>query len=252
MSQSAIQQAAAAIQNARQIVVLTGAGVSKESGVPTFRDAGTGLWARYDPMELATPQAFASNPKLVWDWYQHRREIGRVARPNPGHIALAQIQRRYPATRIITQNVDDLHEQGGAQDVIHLHGNIARSRCADNCRGKPTYIDLSTLTWDADAGPPTCPHCGAYLRPDVVWFGETLPEDALTKAVALSQACDLMLIVGTSGMVSPAANLPHYAAQAGATLIEVNPSNSMLTPLVDVKLDGPSGELLPQVVEALA
>lgn len=246
-----IQQAADAIKQSKQIAVLTGAGVSKESGVPTFRDAQTGLWEKYDPQQLATRQAFQANPKLVWDWYQFRREMVSAAKPNPGHVALAALEKRFPTMTIITQNVDDLHEQAGSENVIHLHGNIAQTKCFDDCRGKPTLIDLTTLTWDAEAGPPKCPHCGAYARPDVVWFGELLPEQALIDAQNISQRCDVMIVVGTSGLVTPAANMPHIAKSAGATVIEVNPDYSMITRIADIKLEGASGEMLPKVIEAM-
>jgi NAD-dependent deacetylase len=251
MTDTLIKQAAEKLHNAKQIAVLTGAGVSKESGVPTFRDALDGLWAKYDPTELATPQAFQKNPTLVWNWYTFRRGLVKGAKPNPGHIALAQIEQRYPKTKIITQNVDDLHEQAGSKHVIHLHGNIAGNKCASDCKGVPTYIDISALDWDEDAPPPRCPHCQAYVRPDVVWFGEMLPRHALEDASRLSQLCDVMLVVGTSGLVTPAASLPGVARDTGATIIEVNPDHSAITRIAHIKLDGPSGETLPQVVEAL-
>jgi len=248
---SAIKQTADLIRVSTQTAVLTGAGVSKESGVPTFRDAQTGLWAQYDPQQLATPQAFQRDPKLVWGWYEFRRELVRGAAPNPGHRALAQMEQRQPNFWVITQNVDDLHEQAGSEHVIHLHGNIARSKCFDDCEGEPTVIDISTLEWDADAGPPACPHCGAHVRPDVVWFGEMLPSHAINKAAEISQTCDLMLVVGTSGLVNPAASLPGIAKRTGATIIEVNPDDTPITTLADVKLRGPSGEMLPAVMELL-
>ncbi|TVR23569.1 MAG: NAD-dependent deacylase [Anaerolineaceae bacterium] len=254
-TQAKIDAAARLINGAKKIAVLTGAGVSKESGVPTFRDALEGLWARYDPQELATPQAFQRNPKLVWDWYEFRRKMVRKAKPNPGHVALTEIQKRKPDTWIITQNVDDLHEQAGSQNVIHLHGNIASTKCSADCCGKPTLIDLDalpdTLKWDAEKQPPPCPYCGAYARPDVVWFGEVLPADALSHAHDLSVACDVMIVVGTSGLVTPAANLPHYAKRAGAMVVEVNPDHSMISPIADLRLEAPSGQALPRVVERL-
>lgn len=246
-----IQRAADLIASSQKIAVLTGAGVSKESGVPTFRDALGGLWAEYDPQQLATPGAFRANPRLVWDWYEFRREMVREAKPNPGHHALAALQQRFPDMHIITQNVDDLHEQAGSHDVIHLHGNIARSKCAANCQGTPTVIDLKALTWDKENGPPNCPHCDALVRPDVVWFGEMLPADALQTASQVSQMCDVMLVVGTSGLVTPAANLPFVAQQSGAHIIEVNPDMTPISSIADLHLAGPSGEMLPRVLEAL-
>lgn len=254
MTNDKIKQAAEAIRSAKKIAVLTGAGVSKESGVPTFRDALDGLWAKYNPQELATPMAFHKNPKLVWDWYQFRRELVSTAKPNPGHIALADLEKRYPRTVIITQNVDDLHEQAGNKHIIHLHGNIAESKCLDNCQGAPTIIDLESFEWDREKGPPACPHCGEPVRPNVVWFHEMLPEDDLNRAYAVSLACDLMIVVGTSGLVVPAATLPEIAKRSPDTpakIIEVNPDSTAITPLTDIKLDGASGEILPQVMELL-
>lgn len=250
-SSSIVQRAADLLKNSRQIVVLTGAGVSKESGVPTFRDAMEGLWAKYDPQMLATPQAFRANPKLVWDWYEWRRMMVRAAKPNPGHLALAALERRFPALDLITQNVDDLHEQAGNRRVIHLHGNIAQSRCFFDCQGSPTLIDVSQLRWDVDSGPPPCPHCGRWVRPDVVWFGEALPPVALERALALSASCDVMLVVGTSGLVSPASEMPRIAKDYEAAIIDVNPDISMITRMADVHLQGPSGIMLPQIVEVL-
>ncbi|GAB4520040.1 MAG: NAD-dependent deacylase [Anaerolineae bacterium] len=251
MTEALIQQAADLLKNSQHLAVLTGAGVSKESGVPTFRDAQTGLWAQYDPQQLATAGAFQANPKLVWDWYEWRRARVREAKPNPGHLALAALERHLPAMTVITQNVDDLHEQAGSKNVIHLHGNIAQSKCFNDCRGHPTLIDLTTLTWDAEAGPPKCPHCGAWVRPDVVWFGEMLPTLELNKAIHISTTCDVMLVIGTSGLVSPAADMPGYAKQYGAQVIEVNPDYTMITRLAHVKLEGPSGEMLPRVLAAM-
>lgn len=251
MNHSLFQQAAALLKAARQIVVLTGAGVSKESGVPTFRDAQEGLWAKYDPQELATPSAFQKNPALVWDWYQYRRQMVAQARPNPGHFALAALQQRYPATRIITQNVDDLHEQAGSSRVIHLHGNIAQSKCSVHCQGDPTLIDLSSLGDLGAASPPNCPHCGAKIRPNVVWFNEMLPQMELADAFAACREADVMLVIGTSGLVTPAATLPSIAKDAGAKIIEINPDYSAISRIAHLKLEGPSGEMLPKVIEAL-
>lgn len=170
-----IQQAADLIRNSQHLTALTGAGVSAESGIPTFRDALTGLWAQYDPARLATRQAFEQNPKLVWDFYEYRRDLINPAQPNPAHRALAALEQRYPAMQIITQNVDDLHERAGSHHVIRLHGRIEANRCSANCQGNPTPVDISQLQWDRASGAPQCPHCGSPVRPDVVWFGELLP-----------------------------------------------------------------------------
>jgi len=253
--QDKIKEAAEAIHNATKIAVLTGAGVSKESGVPTFRDAMDGLWAKYNPEELATPQAFKANPKLVWDWYEFRRELVDVAKPNPGHFALADLHEYNAGMVIITQNVDDLHEQAGSRKVIHLHGNIAENKCFDNCQGVPTLIDVESFEWDRENGPPSCPHCGAHVRPNVVWFREVLPEDNLTLAYSVSLQCDLMIVIGTSGLVSPASSLPRVAKESPdnpATILEINPDYSMITRLADIKLEAPSGEVLPKVVAEVA
>lgn len=176
VTDGAIAAAARALRDSAAPVVLTGAGISKESGIPTFRDAQEGLWAQYDPTELATPRAFQRNPKRVWDWYSYRRTLLAQAEPNPGHHAIAELERVLGrSVPVITQNVDGLHRQAGSTDVLPVHGDITRNKCFANCRGNPTLIDIETLEWDPGAGPPRCPHCGAYVRPDVVWFEETLP-----------------------------------------------------------------------------
>ncbi|MEO1289986.1 MAG: NAD-dependent deacylase [Chloroflexota bacterium] len=251
MSDKQILQSAQMIAQAQVITILTGAGVSKESGVPTFRDALEGLWAQYNPAQLATPSAFEHNPKLVWDWYEWRRDLAGKVSPNAGHYALAELQQLKEHVYIITQNVDDLHEQAGSKDVIHLHGNIATHKCFANCQGEPTLIDIRTLEFDKEAGPPICPHCGAHVRPNVVWFQEPLPAKELNQAAEYTQICDLMIVIGTSGMVNPAAQLPEIAKMTGAKIIEVNPDDSMITPIVDIKLTGASGVVLPKVIEAL-
>ena len=248
----AIQQAAAWIGDTQHLIVATGAGMSKESGVPTFRDALDGLWARYDPQQLATPQAFQRDPQLVWRWYEYRRALVRQAQPNPGHRAIAAFDDLLPQVAVITQNVDDLHQRAGSRDIVPLHGALMRSKCFADCRGQPTIIDVAALP-DAESGsvPPRCPYCGAWVRPDVVWFGETLLVRQLDRAVQLVQSAGVMLVVGTSGVVEPAASLPRVARQNGALVIEVNPVRSGITPLADLWLPGPAGEVLPRVVKAL-
>jgi NAD-dependent deacetylase len=249
----AIMRAASVLASVDHVAVLTGAGVSKESGVPTFRDALDGLWAKYDPQQLATPMAFQENPKLVWDWYQYRRDLVKNAKPNPGHFALAELQKRLKKFTLITQNVDDLHEQAGSTEVVHLHGNIAQTKCSADCQGNPTVVDLTTIQYDPEDTPPKCPHCGKFLRPGVVWFYEDLPKRELELANAAAQACEVMLVVGTSGLVYPAANLPRKAQQtAHATVIEVNPDHSEISRIADLKLDGASGVILPALLAAMA
>lgn len=251
---AAIHEAARLLRRARQLVILTGAGVSKESGVPTFRDALEGMWERFNPEDLATPEAFLRNPTLVWEWYEHRRQMLAQVQPNPGHYALAALEGLLPEVIIVTQNVDGLHRAAGSTDVIELHGNLARHKCFDNCLGDPTLIDLSTLPAQTGttALPPRCPHCGAFIRPDVVWFTESLPPLAIDRAFGLAQTCDVMLVVGTSGVVQPAASLPFYAKRMGdATIIDVNPLPDEIVPLADVFIQGPSGVVLPQVVQVV-
>ena len=247
-----IETAARLISKSRRLVVLTGAGVSQESGVPTFRDALTGLWEKYDPYQLATPDAFERDPALVWNWYAYRRDLVAQARPNPAHDALARMADMLPDMQIITQNVDDLHERAGSRNLIHLHGQIARSKCSHNCQGEPTVVNLNTLPGSArENTPPLCPHCGAYLRPDVVWFGEALAEAALTASYELCHNADVMLVVGTSGAVQPAASMPFVAKQAGASIIEINPGLSSISHMASIHLAGPAGEILPRIVKAM-
>ncbi len=233
----------AALRYARSVAVLTGSGVSAESGVPTFREAQTGLWARFDPQELATPEAYARDPRLVWEWYTWRRELVDAATPNPGHEALAELESFVSQFALITQNVDGLHRRAGSQNVVELHGNIQRSKCSR----EGAILDPR----EDDTGvPPSCPRCGASLRPDVVWFGESLPADAIAEAFDAARRCDLFISAGTSGLVQPAASLPFEALNAGAVVVEVNPSETPLTRYVDHSLRGKAGEVLPALVEA--
>ena len=213
------------VANATQVAVLTGAGMSQESGMPTFRDAQTGWWERYQPEELASPKGWRADKALVYAWYCTRAATVRRSLPNRGHQALAAFQRHQPSTRVITQNVDDLHERAGTSDVIHLHGQLNRLRCFA-CRregGPLTLPELEGACFRERIEPPRCRHCGGYLRPDVVWFGEVLPEGSWQEALEVVQTCDLLVIVGTSLQVQPASTLPTLAARHGAKLIEVNP-----------------------------
>ncbi len=256
VEQAWIDRAAGLLRGIKRLAVLTGAGISKESGIPTFRDAMEGMWARYNPQELATPGAFERSPKRVWNWYAHRREMLAEAAPNPSHYALAEMEAHIPEVVVITQNVDGLHRAAGSTDVIELHGNLSRVKCLDHCRGNPTHIALEDALPPENAGeedetPPRCPHCGAYLRPDVVWFGEMLPPGALERAAQVSRAAEVMLVVGTSGVVQPAASMPLWAARAGARLIDVNPNPDAISGSADVFLQGQAGKVLPRVVAAL-
>lgn len=233
---------------AQRVTVLTGAGISAESGMPTFREAQTGLWARYRPEDLATAQAFRKNPRLVWEWYEWRRKLAREAQPNPGHLALAELERRYPTFTLITQNVDGLHQRAGSGQhaaLIELHGNIHRTKCFD----EETVIERWAETEET---PPRCPSCGGLLRPDVVWFGERLPQEALYAAWEAAQNCEVFLSVGTSGIVEPAASLPYLAMQSGATVVEVNPNATPLTGQAAYTLSGPAGVLLPALLRRIS
>lgn len=251
MTQSGdIQRTAELLNDRMTLLVSSGAGISAESGVPTFREAQTGLWARYDPSELATPQAFQHNPDLVWAWYRWRHELVLSAEPNPGHRAVADLEDLFPVVVVLTQNIDGLHRVAGSSDIEELHGNIRRFKCFDACRGEPTLIDLETIPHD-DKHAPSCPYCGAHVRPDVVWFGESLPRRALDRAFQLASQCDAMLVIGTSGFVQPAAALPVQASQNGALVVEVNPVQTELSRIADVCLRGPAGEVLPELVRAI-
>lgn len=231
-----------ALSAAKHLVVLTGSGVSAESGIPTFREAQTGLWSRYDPHQLATPRAFAENPRLVWEWYEWRRELIAQAEPNPAHVALADLQYQLPKMTLITQNVDGMHQTAGSWDVIELHGNIRRTICSR----ERTIVE----GWpDAQDVPPRCQDCQAPLRPDVVWFGEPLPARAIDAALRAAGACDLFFSVGTSAVVHPAASLAHIALQHGAQVVEINAERTPLTAHADYHLLGRAGVLLPALLD---
>lgn len=231
-----------ALKKARCITILTGAGISSESGIPTFRDSQTGLWAKYNPHELATPEAFEQDPKLVMDWYRWRRDLVLKARPNPGHYSIVELQRQIPNAILITQNVDGLHQAAGSTQVIELHGNIHRLRCASGA-------DHGKHPWTQDELP-RCPICSRLLRPDIVWFGEALPAHALEQAVDATHGCDLFFSIGTSGIVEPAASLPYEALRSGAAVIEINPSPTPLTVYARFYFPYPSGSALPKIVQA--
>jgi NAD-dependent deacetylase len=233
-----------ALGAARHVCVLTGAGISAESGVPTFRDAQTGLWAQYRPEDLATPEAFRRDPARVWAWYEWRRELVRGAQPNAGHLALAQLATRVPRLTLVTQNVDSLHQRAGSTDVVEYHGNILRDRCSAECVVAPrSPVSVSGL--------PECGRCGELLRPDVVWFGEAIPRAALLRADAAAADCDVFLSVGTAAVVYPAAGLAERALRSGAKVIEVNTEATELSPLAQTVLRGPAGVLLPQLLARL-
>ena len=237
------------LASARFVVVLTGAGVSAESGVPTFRDAQQGLWAHHDPMQLASPEGFARDPKLVWDWYRWRRKLIAETSPNHGHLALAALARHVAKLVLVTQNVDGLHQLAGSERVVELHGNIQRSICSTTRR----LIAEEWLREHAEHTPVPSPHHPQGLaRPDVIWFGESLHEAVLGKAFAAAQDCDLIIVAGTSGVVHPAASVPVVAIEHGARMIEINPVETELTRLADWHLVGPSATWLPRLVEHVA
>ncbi|HSH05438.1 MAG TPA: NAD-dependent deacylase [Anaerolineae bacterium] len=232
------------LREAKRVVVFTGAGVSAESGVPTFRDAQTGLWAKYRAEDLATPQAFKRQPKLVWEWYVMRRRLVAEAKPNAGHYALAKMEEKVPTFVLITQNIDNLHQQAGSYNVLELHGNIARTKCFDMGHVVREWEETGVV-------PPLCPRCGSMLRPDVVWFGENLSAATLDQAFNAAETADIFFSIGTSSLVQPAASLPVTALNNGVPTIEVNPNPTPLTPHMSASVNLPSGEFLPALVEAV-
>ena len=229
------------LQNSQRIVALTGAGISAESGLATFRDAQTGLWSKFRPEELATADAFRRNPKLVWDWYGWRREQALKAKPNPGHLALVEMEKRAPQFLLVTQNVDGLHARAGSKRIVELHGNLHRFRCFEN--------NCPSDNFDVENG--RCRSCGGNLRPDIVWFGEILPADGLESAVAAAAKCDVFFSIGTSSVVYPAADLLRRAKEGDAIVIEINKDPTPLTPLADHSFLGKAGEILPALVEQI-
>jgi NAD-dependent deacetylase len=226
---------------AKSVAVLTGAGVSAESGVPTFRDAQTGLWAKYSPEDLATPNAFRRNPRLVWEWYAWRRQLVANARPNPAHLALAEMEKLFPQFHLITQNVDGLHQGAGSRNVIELHGNITRTKCFN----EGTVVSSWKETGEV---PPKCPNCGGLLRPDVVWFEEPMPEVEMELAARATKTCDIFFSIGTSTVVFPAAALPSEAKRSGATVVEINPQPTPFTAQADFVFTGAAGIVLPKLL----
>jgi NAD-dependent deacetylase len=230
------------LRQAGRVVFLTGSGVSAESGVPTFRDELTGLWARYRPEELATPDAFRRDPALVWAWYRERRRHVAIAQPNGAHYAIARLQARIPGAVLITQNVDGLHQRAGSREVIEFHGNLFRNRCRD-CGHETRHPDPELES------PPACPRCGQRMGPGVVWFGEVIPAEALKMAWRHSMAAEVFFSIGTSGQVYPAAQLVELARGSGAVIVEVNTVPTLLSTSADYVLHGPAGVLLPLLAE---
>jgi len=247
---SVLDAVASALREARLVVVATGAGMSRESGIPTFRDALTGLWARFDPAELATEDAFRRAPARVFGWYLWRRKVVRAAVPHAGYDAVVALERFVPHVVVVTQNVDGLHRRAGSGRVLELHGSLERFHCLAARHPYPAEAVAEPLE-DGEVEPPACPHCGSPIRPGVVWFGELLPEREVAAAWEAAARCGVMLVVGTSGLVHPAAALPRIARDAGAMVVEVNPEPSDLSSLATVVCRGPAGAVLPALVARL-
>ena len=242
--QAELEAAGDVLAAADRVVALTGAGISAESGIPTFRGED-GLWKTYRAEQLATPTAFIQNPKLVWEWYDWRRGIIGTKEPNAGHKVLAEWEGLFPYFFLITQNIDGLHQKAGSKNVLELHGNVWKQRCIQ----EHTIIENHDIPLNEI--PPHCESCGALLRPHVVWFGESLDGSILQKAFMLSAGCDVMLVVGTSAYVQPAASLPLSAVEAGAKIIEINPDPTPLTSQADFSFQAKSGEFLPLLDAAI-
>lgn len=238
------------LRDARRVAVLGGAGLSAGSGIPTFRGGGDSLWSRFDPMRLATPEAWQADPALVWAWYRWRMALVAAAVPNAGHRAIAALA-AHVALRVVTQNVDDLHERAGSRDVVHVHGRLGALRCAD-CSELHAAALAPLVPADVPERlpPERCTRCGGAVRPGVVWFGEALADEAWDAAVA-AMACDVLLVVGTSGQVQPAASLARIAASRGAWVVEINPERGGLSGDADLHWPVPADEALPAVVDAL-
>ena len=247
-----VEQAAAALRGAQQVVVLSGAGMSAESGVPTFREAQSGLWEEFDPSRLATPEAWQADPPFVWAWYAWRVGLVRDVEPNDGHRALAALARTHDVT-IVTQNVDDLHERAGSEVLAHIHGSLFEYRCGDCGVRYDAPVEVPSEPVER-LDPPTCQACAGDVRPGVVWFGEDLPmEDFQASVEALESLTkgDVCLVVGTSGIVYPAAGMPAIARGAGATVVEINPHESDISDMCDIVVRGSAATTLPALVAAL-
>jgi NAD-dependent deacetylase len=236
------------LRAARRLVIFTGAGVSQESGIPTFRDKQTGLWANFDAEDLATPAAFRSDPALVWGWYEWRRTLIRRAEPNAAHRAIAEMEKNVPQLTLVTQNVDDLHERAGSSRVLHLHGEIARARC-ESCGD--VHLHSTQEPSAAEPGrlePPRCARCGARVRPGVVWFGESLPAEPWREALEAARHADVFFCVGTSSVVQPAASLTDLAIRAGAATVQINPNLTGIDDRVSFLYRAAAGSVLPALV----
>lgn len=240
MDPVSVAAAAALLSRARSLLVVTGAGISAESGIPTFRGAG-GLWEGFRAQDLATPQAFGADPALVWRWYRWRKKICNDAQPNAGHHAVTALERAIPAFLLLTQNVDGLHPRAGTRQLVELHGNIDTARCTD-CGFKRPVPDGDDV--------PVCHLCGAPMRPHILWFGETYWDGILERAQAAAQRAEVCLVVGTSAQVWPPVAVALAAQSAGAHLIDVNPERTDLSEQADVWIQGTAGAVLPALVSA--
>lgn len=236
-----IKRAVELITSANYLIALTGAGVSAESGIPTFRGQN-GLWKKYRVDELATLDAFRKNPKLVWQWYSWRISIVISAKPNPAHYSLAYLERIRILKTLITQNVDNLHERAGSRNLIKLHGDILTAKC--------TSCNYEHKIWEPPKIiPPKCPRCRSIMRPGVIWFGETIPQDIINRALAEAEKADVILVVGTSGVVMPAGAIPEIVKKNEGRVIEINIEKSLITRIADIHIRGKAGEILPKIVE---
>jgi NAD-dependent deacetylase len=239
-----VERAAEIISGSRRVAVSTGAGISRESGIPTFRGK-EGLWKNHSPEVLASREGFLADPGLVWQWYRERLFKARDTEPNSGHFALAELEKMLPGCVVITQNIDNLHRRAGTKNLVELHGNIERFKCLDHSH--PADFDPS---WDDE--PPRCSLCGSLIRPDIVWFGEQLPAKELETAFRESSLCDTFILVGTSVLVQPAASLPFIALENGAKTIEINLEESTFTPYADIFMKGMSGKILPVLARLIS
>jgi len=230
------------LKNARRIVALTGGGMAAESKIPSFREAHVGEWAEYDVSELATVQAFQRNPRVVWEWYEHRRRVAEAAEPSPAHYALVDIEQHYPTFTLITQTIDGLHWRAGSRDLIELNGCLRRSRCFEAGHVISAWEDVGET-------PPRCPHCGSILRPGVVLFGEGLPEWELRKARAAVEQCEVFLCVGAVGAIEPVASFPFVAKRVGALVLAIDAGESIYTLMADYVIAQPLSEVLPDLVQ---
>ncbi len=241
-----IAKARDAIMRAEKLLVFTGAGISKESGVPTFREAD-GLWEKFKAEDFATLEAFKKRPREVWEWYRMRRSLARKAQPNPAHIAVAKLDKLHWDFMVATQNIDNLHQRAGTKRVLELHGNLMRSYCL-NCGQR---VDESEADLEGEVPLCSVPGCGGLMRPDVIWFGEYLDPKILQESTKFASECDCCVVIGTSGLVYPAAQLPYLAKRNDATIIEINPEPSAITDIADYFLEAQAGEMMPRLTDQI-